>query len=71
MMPAFLPGDMVTVARETPALVISVTQANGIPDVHERGLSECQPWSFWVVTGGTHPRFLGPFGAWDLEAAGA
>jgi hypothetical protein len=33
-------------------MVISVQQANSVPDAKLRGLDGYQPWSYWVLTGG-------------------
>lgn len=53
MKPDILPGDMVETEPLQagvfqPGIVISVRQANEIPDAKVRGLQDTQPWSYWI-----------------------
>jgi hypothetical protein len=77
MKPAFVPGDPVLLTLhqdvgkswQVNALVISVQPSDQIPDAKERGLTDSQPWKYWVMTYGDTPygiRFLGPYHGWEL-----
>ena len=77
-----VPGDMVTIGavdRPRPPLgsgivfpmgiVISVVQANEVTDADIRGLTDLQPWSYYVMT--SDPvKFLGPFVRHQLSDVG-
>lgn len=55
MRPKFLTGDFVEVRsfgsfnEFTPAMVISVNQANQMPDALARGMFNAYAWSYWVI----------------------
>ena len=76
VLPRYLTGDMVRVAQDSlsgsyavPAMVVSVRQANCIPDAIIRGLSHFQDWSFYVMTSGggqSPPQFIGPLPAYEI-----
>ena len=76
MLPRYLNGDMVRVtpmnftgSYTVPAMIISVQQANCIPDAAVRGLSAFQDWSFYVMTTGGDgfpPQFIGPLPAYQV-----
>ena len=68
MRPDILPGDLVEAEPIQagvfqPGIVVSVQQANSVPDASIRGMADLQPWSFWVFfPEGTHKRGVrGPF----------
>ena len=68
MKPDILPGDLVEAEPIQagvfhPGIVISVQQANEVPDAHIRGLADLQPWSFWVFFPEHDPKrgVRGPF----------
>jgi hypothetical protein len=70
MRPRFLTGDMVQVSPlefihgpYVRGMVISVQQSNNVPDAKVRGLSDLQPWSYWIMTSGwdgVGPHIYGP-----------
>jgi len=55
MRPRYLTGDMVRLRARGEyriwgdGMVISVQQANNVPDAKERGLQGLQPWSYYVL----------------------
>ena len=72
MRPRFLTGDMVSLhARDgstkiPTALIVSVKQANNVPDAVLRGLDGVYPWHYYVFTSTWEfaygaPRVMGPF----------
>ena len=53
------------------ALVISVQRSDQVPDARERGLTDSQPWDYWLMTYGTSPfgtKFVGPYRGWELKS---
>lgn len=51
-------------------LVISVQQSNSVPDAAIRGMSDRQPWSYWIMTSeweGVAPHIVGPLSSDNVK----